>query len=308
MPYDTAVLCVRKSNRISITYLGASDYQNSPTGDPHPRYSAHMPDRTPNTTPDNFKAQGPERAQSTSLLANPIYEISVANSRKLDELATTQYAIPSIVLMENAAIGLCNHAIQMLQTTRSQDILIATGPGNNAGDGFAGARHLANLGFSPTIILTNPPNKFIGDAKINLDIITKMNLHMIDAEHYLNIPQPFQGLIIDALFGTGLTRPIVGLAAKLITYINKCKQAGSQVLAVDVPSGLNAQTGEPIGDPNTHTIICATRTVTFAAIKEGYRNIESQPFLGDVHIAPIGIPTQLLDQLATKVHHPHDRS
>ena len=205
--------------------------------------------------------------------------------------------------MENAAIGLCTHAIDMLESARSHDILIAAGPGNNAGDGFAAARHLHNLDYRPTIVMTSPPDRITGDAKINLDIITKMNLPMIDARRCLADPPPTPGLIIDALFGTGLTRPIEGLASTLIAQINTWKKAGSLVLAVDVPSGLNAQTGGPMGD----AVIHADRTVTFAALKDGYRNFNAQPHLGEVHIAPIGVPIELLKSLGRRVHHPHDR-
>ncbi len=208
--------------------------------------------------------------------------------------------------MENAAIGLCTHAIDMLESARSHDILIAAGPGNNAGDGFAAARHLHNLGYRPTIVMTSPPDRITGDAKINLDIITKMNLPMIDARRCLADPPPPPGLIIDALFGTGLTRPIKGVAQQLITHINAAQNAGTLVLAVDVPSGLNAQTGEPMGDPST-AVIHADRTITFAALKDGYRNFNAQPHLGEVHIAPIGVPIELLKSLGRRVHHPHDR-
>ncbi len=212
--------------------------------------------------------------------------------------------------MENAAIGLCHHALDMLESARSQTILIAAGPGNNAGDGFALARHLHNQGYRPTIAMTTPPESITGDAKVNLDIITKMNLPTIDARTYLESDPPQPGLIIDALFGTGLTRPIEGVALALIARINTWKNVGSQILAVDVPSGLNAQTGEPtgepIGDPSTG-VIHADRTVTFAALKEGYRSIEAQPHLGEVVVAPIGVPTELLESLGTRVHHPRDR-
>lgn len=210
--------------------------------------------------------------------------------------------------MENAAIGLCHHAIEMLKDARTpnvfDNVLIAAGPGNNAGDGFALARHLSNLGFAPTVMMTAQPETITGDAKINLDIITKMNITMIDAQDYLGREPTSTGLIVDALFGTGLTRPIVGIAATLINQINAAKDAGALVLAVDVPSGLNAQTGEPMGD----AVIIADRTVTFAALKDGYRSIEAQPYLGDIFVASIGVPTELLKSLGRRVHHPLDRS
>ncbi len=266
-----------------------------------------MPDSHPQPNQPPFRAQEPSSRPANHPAehpAPPIYEISVPNARLLDQRATTEFGIPSIILMENAAVGLCHHALDMLKSTRSQTILIAAGPGNNAGDGFALARHLHTLDHHPTIAMTHPPEHYTGDAKINLDIITKMNLPMTDAQSFLESDHPAPGLIIDALFGTGLTRPITGIAAALITQLNHWKTQGSQILAVDVPSGLNAQTGEPIGE----AVIHATRTITFAALKEGYRSIEAQPYLGQVHIAPIGIPIELLNTLAHRVHHPHDRA
>lgn len=238
----------------------------------------------------------------------PIYEMSVANCRLIDQRAVNEFGIPSIVLMENAAIALCTHALHMLKTTRNQSILIACGPGNNAGDGFALARHLHNQSLSPTVVMTSSPTLITGDAKINLDIITKMGITIVAADNYLqaqnnqnnSTPGLIPGLIIDALFGTGLTRPITGTPADLINHINTQRSQGSLVLAVDVPSGLNAQTGSPIGD----AVIAADRTVTFAALKEGYRSIEAQPYLGETHTANIGLPKSLLKSLGTPVHPP----
>lgn len=233
----------------------------------------------------------------------PIYEMSVENCRRLDELATTNFGIPSIVLMENAAIGLCKHAQEMLEAARSQIIIICTGPGNNAGDGFALARHLHTLGYSPTVVLATPADDIQGDAKINLDIILKMKIEIIGAEDYLQSNPKAPGLIVDALFGTGLTRAISGVAEELVHHMNACKKVGALILAVDVPSGLNAQTGMPMGD----AVIIADRTVTFAAIKDGYRSIDAQFYLGELHLASIGVPTSLLELLGTPLQQPQDR-
>jgi hydroxyethylthiazole kinase-like uncharacterized protein yjeF len=255
-------------------------------------------------TPPSFHAQGhaPE-TRSPPIASRPTYEISVENARELDRLAVEQFGIPSIVLMENAAIALREHALSMLKDARNRSIIIFAGPGNNAGDGFALARHLANHTLAPTIVTTHPQSHYAGDAKTNLDIITKMNLQIIDARSFLGQPHPPPGLIIDALFGTGLARPITGIASQLIAQISASKEAGAQVLAVDVPSGLNAQTGNPMGE----SIVIADRTVTFAALKEGLSSIEAQPYTGEIHIAPISIPHQLLNQIGHRLNHPLDK-
>lgn len=265
-----------------------------------------MPDHQDQSNPTNFRASGPAPEPDSLPGERPIYEMSVESCRELDHLATTELGIPSIVLMENAAIALANHAVSMLEDARSSSILIATGSGNNAGDGFAAARHLTNQGYHPTMIATASGDQISGDAKVNLDIITKMNLKIIPASTYLDqltkSPAPPPGLIIDAIFGTGLSRPITGIANELIAHINAAKQAGALILAVDVPSGLDAQTGLALGE----SIVISDQTITFAALKDGYRAFEAQQYLGKVTVAPIGIPEQLLARLGRPVQLPPD--
>ena len=232
--------------------------------------------------------------------------MAVESCRDLDHLATCEYGIPSIVLMENAAIALANHAITMLKSARSSVILIATGTGNNAGDGFAAARHLSNLGYHPTVITTAPTDQLRGDAQVNFDIIKKMNIEIIPAKAYLDqhtsSSTPAPGLIIDAIFGTGLNRPITGIAQKLVSHINDAQQSGALTLAVDVPSGLDAQTGLALGD----SVVISDQTITFAALKDGYRAFDAQQYLGRVTVAPISIPEQLIARLGRPVQLPPD--
>jgi len=243
-----------------------------------------------------------DQARSLSL-KNDVYEMSVEDCRKLDQLAVSEFGIPSILLMENAAIALKQHVLRMLLNREDGPIHIYCGPGNNAGDGFALARHLSNLNLNTVIILSNAFDQYKGDAKINLDIIRKMGLPIIAAETFLvEIPAP-ASLIVDALFGTGLAREIDGASKNLVERINQRVSSATSVLAVDVPSGLNAQNGHPIGQ----TTVIADRTVTFAALKDGFRSIDAQTYLGEVHVADIGIPLSLLKSLGRKVNHTFDR-
>lgn len=259
-----------------------------------------------------FRVSGPP-SPIPSLPAQPIYEISVENARKLDLLATTQYGIPSIILMENAAIGILKHTLELLESARNQSVLIFAGPGNNAGDAFALARHLANLQIDLQIITTHPQSHYTNDAKINLDIILSMNLPIHFAPDPYSPPQPLPGVIIDALFGTGLTRPITGLPRDFIASINAMHRLGSLVLSIDVPSGLSAQTGTPIDptnddhDPKRNTVVIADRTVTLAALKVGLSAISALPYLGDLFVEPISLPHQLLKSLARPLSPPDDR-
>lgn len=244
----------------------------------------------------------PAQARSSSRRQD-VYEMSVEDCRKLDQLAVSEFQIPSILLMENAAIALKGHALNMIPEFDLGPIQIFCGPGNNAGDGFALARHLANQNLHPTLILTNEFEQYQGDAKINLDIICKMGLQIVNAEIFLSDHSSSPTLIVDALFGTGLTRKIEGASRLLIDQINQHNPSITSVLSVDVPSGLNAQNGHPIGQ----AVVKADRTVTFAALKDGFRSIDAQTYLGEVHVADIGIPQTLLRSLGRKVNHTFDR-
>lgn len=255
-------------------------------GDPRPRLGDTKPIRE---TPP------PHRP------AYPIYELTVAAVRELDRRAVADFGIPSILLMENAARNLRDHALDLLARARRPppDALILCGPGANGGDGLALARHLSLVGVPVSILLLTPPPAPSApapesDAGVNLRIAQRMHLPFLPAHDPLQLPET-PGLIVDALFGTGLTRQIRGVAADLVAWVNTQHSLGSSVLAVDVPSGLNADTGTPLG----HPCIRADRTVTLAAVKTGLTRLEAQPFVGDLAVADIGAPVSLLVELGT---------
>lgn len=228
-----------------------------------------------------------------------MYELSVENARELDRRAVEEYGMDSIVLMENAAIGLWKHAMQMLDGIPDPRVLICCGPGNNGGDGFALARHLHNSRIPVRIVCTHDAQTYSGDAAKNLRIIERMGIETVRIQDLLTQPaNDAAPLMLDALFGTGLSRPIEGEASELISWINRARvRSGSRVLAVDAPSGLDAQTGRPLN----HCVIKADRTVTFAGIKPGMSRVEALEYLGDVHVVPIGVPFELLEALGTRI-------
>lgn len=228
-----------------------------------------------------------------------MYELSVENARELDRRAVEEYGMDSIVLMENAAIGLWKHAMQMLDGIPDPRVLICCGPGNNGGDGFALARHLHNSRIPVRIVCTHDAQTYSGDAAKNLRIIERMGIETVRIQDLLTQPANAAApLMLDALFGTGLSRPIEGEASELISWINRARvRSGSRVLAVDAPSGLDAQTGRPLN----HCVIKADRTVTFAGIKPGMSRVEALEYLGDVHVVPIGVPIELLEALGTRI-------
>jgi NAD(P)H-hydrate epimerase len=206
--------------------------------------------------------------------------------RAVDRIAIEQFGVPGIVLMENAALGAVAVARAMLQRTQRPAVLILCGGGNNGGDGLAIARHLHNAGADIHIATTLDPARYTGDAGINWRIIQAMNLPRTLARPDLIRTRPWH-LIIDAIFGTGLTHAPRPPFDELVAAVNA---ANTSVLAIDIPSGLDCDTGQPLGP-----VIRATRTVTFVAEKAGFAAPAAAPFLGQVHVAPIGCPQAAID-------------
>lgn len=216
--------------------------------------------------------------------------------RNVDRLAVERYGIPSIVLMENAAIHLADIALQMLSEIAHPRVLIICGPGNNGGDGLALARHLDNAGLETRILLASEAKNISGDAATNLAIAKSMNLpifHLGTLPAAEALDRACEGwkspdLIVDALLGTGLSRPVDEPLLSLIGTINDLQATGAGVLCVDLPSGLDCDTGQVLGDA-----VCGVVTVSFVGLKAGFLNLAAQDFLGDVIVADIGAPQEL---------------
>ncbi len=210
--------------------------------------------------------------------------------REIDRRAIEDFHIPGIVLMENAARAVVDVAMEMLQGVETPSVAVVCGGGNNGGDGLAVARHLHNAGWHVEIIWgTNKP--YAGDAAINERIVREMKLgemSMYDAEDIVN-PNAVD-MVIDALFGTGLSRSSERDQQIIIELMNECQLP---VLAVDVPSGMDCNTGEPLGP-----CVRATRTVTFVAEKAGFANPASKQFTGEITVGCIGCPRELIEEVA----------
>jgi NAD(P)H-hydrate epimerase len=203
-------------------------------------------------------------------------------AREIDRLATEQYAIPSILLMENAARGAADVAWKMLNANRNASVILLCGGGNNGGDGLAVARHLHIRGARVTIALTTDPAKYKGDAGINWKIAQAMKLPTEQADPS-RLRHAVPQLIIDAIFGTGLTQPP---RDPFPDIANAVAASGAPVLAIDLPSGLDCDTGLPLGT----AVVTATQTVTFVAAKAGFANPASRQYTGQVNVADIGCP------------------
>lgn len=209
--------------------------------------------------------------------------------REIDRRAVEEYHIPSIVLMENAGRSAVEIALQMVPEVAGKPILVVCGGGNNGGDGLAIARHLANRRAEVQIALTVDPAKYSGDALTNYRITQAMKVSTVVATPELIASRPW-ALVIDAIFGTGLaTAPREPFPA-LADAINR---AGTPILAVDLPSGMDCDTGEA-----PRACIRATRTISFVAKKKGFANPAARAYTGEVHVGDIGAPQQLVSQVS----------
>jgi NAD(P)H-hydrate epimerase len=215
--------------------------------------------------------------------------------RELDLIASKGYAIPSIILMENAAIEVYNSIVKHYGTVENKNIFIFAGKGNNAGDGFALARKLYNNMANVFVFCVYDPKELSGDALINFNILLaicndKLKTNNLDIVHLNNVERVFgypdPDLIIDAIFGIGVKGEIQGLAKEVIQYCNK---SNTPTIAIDIPSGLNGNIGE-----KCNVAINADMTVTMALPKRGLLINEGPRLTGKLEIADISIPLQHL--------------
>ena len=208
--------------------------------------------------------------------------------REVDRLTIEEYGLPGIVLMENAARAVSDAAWTLLDGQAGRSVLILCGGGNNGGDGFAAARHLHNRGIAVTMGITTDPSRYTGDAKVNYDAIRRMGITCQSATPQW-IAQQRCDLVLDAIFGTGLTQPPRPPFEQIAASVNGW---GRRVLAVDIPSGLDCDTGLPLG-----SCIRAMQTVTFVAEKVGFAAAGSAAFTGEILIGDIGCPRELIERV-----------
>jgi NAD(P)H-hydrate epimerase len=225
-----------------------------------------------------------------------MHVVTAAEMRQLDEIAINRLGIPGIVLMENAGREIAREAIDLYNSLYNSEMpaaeqkkpswLILVGKGNNGGDGLVAARHFAEAGHEVAILYAVPPEQLRGDAARQRDIAASWGLRSFV---YGQEPVAWHcyGGIIDALLGTGSKGQPRDPYASIIREANA---SGLPIIAADIPSGLNADTGEVAGD-----CIRAKRTVSLAFAKRGLMQYPGAAYAGEVVVKPIGIPAFLAD-------------
>ena len=208
--------------------------------------------------------------------------------RAIDAWAIHTLGIPGVVLMENAGRTCAELIVDKLQSIAEPKVCIFCGTGNNGGDGYVIARHLINSGLKVAVVVCGDRAKIKGDAKINLDILERMGqpierLNPADGDIADRIGSYTAGadMLVDALFGTGLKGQVSDGYQQVIEGMNACR---CPILAVDIPSGLDCDSGEPLG-----AAIKARWTVTFVAAKKGFACAAAGPYTGEIFVASIGV-------------------
>lgn len=206
--------------------------------------------------------------------------------RALDRDAVARLGVPSLLLMENAG-GQAARVLCEAFPTRLRRVLIVGGPGQNGGDAWVIARHLRCAGHTPRCLLLGARARVKGDAAVNLAALTALGqpVDELASRAELEAALHSASLVVDGLFGTGLDRPLDGLAREAVEAINA---SGVPVVALDLPSGVDADTGQVLG-----SAIHAALTVTFAALKPGLLMHPGAALSGALHTVSIGVPVDV---------------
>ncbi len=219
--------------------------------------------------------------------------LTSAQMQDVDRTAIEEIGIPGVVLMENAGLRIVRALKGRFPRVENEAIVIVAGKGNNGGDGFVVARHLFNSGARPEVLLLANKDEVKGDAAVNLAVALKLGIPVSEVRasgdwRKVRVKVFHASVLIDALFGTGLIQPLDGLFAQAVEDINR---SSAFKLAVDIPSGLSADTFEEIGPS-----VKADLTVTLAAPKIAHIFPPASNRVGHLVIAPIGIPPFLFDK------------
>ena len=216
--------------------------------------------------------------------------VTANEMQQMDQRTIESFGIPGRVLMENAGRGATRFFFEQFSDLKNKRVNVIAGRGNNGGDGFVIARYLAHSGISVKVYLLAAANQVKGDAAANLKLLKPLEIPVIEIPVENSFSAHKHAMMdsdiwIDAILGTGLKSEVKGFFRTVIDFINGLKRP---VFAVDIPSGLNSDTGQPCG-----TCIRARATATFGFAKTGLIVYPGKEFSGELEIVDIGIPPHI---------------
>jgi len=224
-----------------------------------------------------------------------MYIVTANEMREMDRLTIESFGIPGRVLMENAGRGAAQILLKNFSDLTHKKVGVIAGRGNNGGDGFVIARYLAQIGVNVTVYLLSTRHMVKGDAAANLELLAPLEVPVIEIPDQKSFQDNVtamrhQNIWIDAILGTGLKSDVKGYFKEIIAFIN---QSNTSVFAVDIPSGLNSDTGQPCG-----ACIRAKATATFAYAKTGHLIFPGAKYTGELEIVDIGIPPHIAEKVS----------
>jgi NAD(P)H-hydrate epimerase len=223
-----------------------------------------------------------------------MYLVTANEMQEMDRQTIESFGLPGRVLMENAARGATRFLLEQFKSLANKKVAVVAGLGNNGGDGFVMARYLAQKGIRVSVYLLSQSHKVRGDAAANLKLLSPLNIPVIeipDQESFSvhKTAMRHHHIWVDAILGTGLKSDVKGFFKEIIDFINN---SNKPVFAVDIPSGLNSDTGQPCG-----VCIRANATATFAFAKTGHILFPGAIYTGNLEIVDIGVPTHIADNV-----------
>lgn len=216
------------------------------------------------------------------------YIANAKEAKRIDGISIEKIGIPSLVLMERAALAVAQRVEKI--ASKDESILILCGSGNNGADGVAAGRMLSEHGYTVTFLLLGNMQKASEEMRVQLTIIKNLKLTVRTIKDFSKEELKKYSFVVDAVFGIGLSREITGNYAEWIKAVNEAQKT---VLAIDIPSGIDATNGQVLG-----IAIQAKETVTFGTLKSGLLFFPGAKYAGAVQVADIGFPKAALDEVS----------
>lgn len=219
--------------------------------------------------------------------------VTAAQMRLCEEMADRDHGLSGLVLMENAGAGIVAAMVRCFGPLAGRKVTILAGPGNNGGDGLVMARHLLEQGALPRVVSLVAQERFRGDGAVNLRRLQGLAVPLRfcpeqEEPSWLEELVAGSDLLVDAIFGTGLTREVSGLFARAVRCLNR---AAAPVVAVDLPSGLDSDTGQVLGVAVRASLTCAC-----GLAKPGHFLAPGREYTGRLEVVDIGIPAAVIEK------------